>query len=388
MILASYNVENLFERPRVMNQETGGSADRWEEGRRILNEFAALNALITQPLYSTQDKQKIIELLKSLGLEKSDSNKFIILRQNRGRLIKRPRGKPIEIVASGRYDWIGWVELTQGHVQETAMMNTGRVIDDIQADVLAVIEADNRIALSRFSEYVLTSVGTSPYEHVMVIDGNDERGIDVGIMTRAGYSILSVCSHVDDLDVVAPADGAVALGGPSKIFGRDCPEYLIETPSKQRLWVLVNHFKSKGYGTQASSNARRKKQANRVREIYEALLDKGETFIAVVGDMNDTPDSDPLSPLLGNGSTLKDISAHPQFDDMGRPGTYANCTKSNKIDYLLLSPELFARVRKGGIFRKGVWGGKNGTLWEIYPEMKKEADAASDHAAIWAEIDL
>ena len=72
----------------------------------------------------------------------------------------------------------------------------------------------------------------------------------------------------------------------------------------------------------------------------------------------------------------------------GRPGTFANGTKSNKIDYILLSPALFAKVKAGGIFRKGVWGGKNGTLWPIYPEIKSASQAASDHAAIWAEIDV
>ena len=110
--------------------------------------------------------------------------------------------------------------------------------------------------------------------------------------------------------------------------------------------------------------------------------------IAVCGDFNDTPDSAPLQPLLGAGSDLQDISTHPSFDDGGRPGTFANGTKSNKIDYILLSPALFAKVKAGGIFRKGVWGGKNGTLWPIYPEIKSASQAASDHAAIWAEIDV
>jgi hypothetical protein len=59
-----------------------------------------------------------------------------------------------------------------------------------------------------------------------------------------------------------------------------------------------------------------------------------------------------------------------------------------RIDYILMSPDLFARVQAGGIFRKGVWGGTNGTLWDHYSEMKKLSDAASNHAAIWAEIDI
>ena len=40
----------------------------------------------------------------------------------------------------------------------------------------------------------------------------------------------------------------------------------------------------------------------------------------------------------------------------------------------------------GGVFRKGVWGGKNGTIFPHYPEIEKAAQAASDHAAVWAEI--
>jgi hypothetical protein len=110
--------------------------------------------------------------------------------------------------------------------------------------------------------------------------------------------------------------------------------------------------------------------------------------LGAVGIYEQLPDSVPLAPLLASGSDLKDISDHPNFDDGGRPGTYANGTKGNKIDYLLMSPALFAKVQRGGVFRKGVWGGKNGSLWEIYPEMTSATQAASDHAAIWADIDL
>src|SRR3546814_9536500 len=43
-------------------------------------------------------------------------------------------------------------------------------------------------------------VGGRPYDHVMLIDGNDERGIDVGLLTRAAYPIDAMPSHVDDRD--------------------------------------------------------------------------------------------------------------------------------------------------------------------------------------------
>ena len=85
---------------------------------------------------------------------------------------------------------------------------------------------------------------------------------------------------------------------------------------------------------------------------------------------------------------LLDITTHPSFtaDPNGRPGTFGNGTKSQKIDYILLSPALFAKVTSGGVFRKGVWGGKNGTLFPHYDTMTKPVQQASDHAAVFADI--
>jgi hypothetical protein len=61
---------------------------------------------------------------------------------------------------------------------------------------------------------------------------------------------------------------------------------------------------------------------------------------------------------------------------------------TNSPKFTLLSPALFAAVTDGGIYRKGVWGGKNGMLWEHYPDMTTAGEAASDHAGIWADIEL
>jgi endonuclease/exonuclease/phosphatase family metal-dependent hydrolase len=371
MRLASYNVENLFERAKALNRDT------WSEGRPVLEAFSALNTLLCKENYSNADKTKIVALLEQLGLSKSDAGPFVLLRQNKGKLLKRPKTGGLQIVANGRDEWIGWIELKKEPVNERAAQNTGQVIRDLNADVLAVIEAEDRTALRRFGNAVLEGVGGQVYKHVMLIDGNDERGIDVGLCTRAAFPIQSIRSHVEDED----AKGV--------IFSRDCPEYCLETPGGEHLWVLVNHLKSKGFGVASESNARRTRQAKRVRALYENLIAVGETLVAVVGDFNDTPDSEPLHPLLS--SSLRDISTHPNFDDGAggaRPGTYGNGTASNKIDYVLLSPVLFSRASGGGIFRRGVWGGTQGTLWEHYPEMERAEHAASDHAAIWADIDL
>jgi endonuclease/exonuclease/phosphatase family metal-dependent hydrolase len=372
MKLASYNVENLFQRARALNQET------WADGRDALKLHADMNRILGKPKYTAADKTKIIALMKELGIDKADDGgEFVILRQHRGHLVTRPKTGPIQVVADGRGDWIGWLDLKMEAVNETATRMTAKVIQTLDADIVGVVEAESRPSLLRFRDDVIAKglPNARPFEHVMLIDGNDDRGIDVAIMTRPGFDIEMIRSHVDDLN------------GTNRIFSRDCAEYHLRTPTNAKLVILVNHFKSKGFGAQVDSNAKRKAQAARVRAIYDGLRQDGIANIAVLGDLNDTPDSDPLSPLL-QATDLKDISAHPNFDDHGRPGTFANGTKSNKIDYILLSPALFAKATGGEIFRMGVWGGVNGTLFPHFPEITKSAEAASDHAAVTAEIDI
>src|SRR5207248_11109765 len=127
--------------------------------------------------------------------------------------------------------------------------------------------------------------------------------------------------------------------------------------------------------------------AQRVRNLYDQRRSEGVDLIAVVGEYNDTPDSPPLKPLLSPQTDLKDISDHPKFKSDGHTGTFGNGTKNNKIDYILLSPALFSRVTNGGVERRGVWGGTNGTLFPHFPEITKAIEAASDHAAIFADLD-
>lgn len=370
MRLAVYNVENLFDRAKVMN------LDSWADGRAVLDDFAALSGLLGQIFYGPADKARMIALLIKFGLEKQDSGPFVILRRNRGGLLSRPRTGGLTITADGRADWVGSFELRDEPINHAAVRNTARVIHEVGADVLAVVEAECRPSLSDFNRIMLPDVGGTPYRHVMVIDGNDARGIDVGLASAAAYPIGMMRSHVDDRDV-----------GGKLIFSRDCPEFEVSTPSGAILTVMVNHLKSKGYGGLAASAARRKVQAARVADIYDELIARGRTHVAVVGDLNDTPDSDALSPLL-TGTDLQDISTHAAFDDGGYPGTFGGSGAGNKIDYILLSPALFDLVQGAGVFRKGMWPGVRPPKWQALDTLTRPAEAASDHAALWVDLDL
>ncbi|MCF1710039.1 endonuclease/exonuclease/phosphatase family protein [Tabrizicola sp. J26] len=370
MRIATFNVENLFLRARVLNLEN------WTDGRAILDAHAELTNLLEQPVYGAEEKTRIILLLDRLGLLHADEGPYVLLRRNRGGLIRRNKEGMVEIVAGGRDDWIGWVELVREPINEVAIENTARVIADVNADILCVVEAESRTALREFSEMMLPRVQSQPYDNIMLIDGNDTRGIDVGLMTRAGYDIGLMRSHVG------------AGGRNHEVFSRDCPEYAVHTPRGEQIWCLLNHFKSKGYGRPAESDARRRAQAKLVASYYRRLRSEGKEHIVVMGDLNDTPGSAPLAPLLEE-TDLKEISTHPAFStgEFSGKGTFGLGNDSQKLDHLLLSPGLFARVTGGGIFRMGAWPGSRERRWTVYPELEKPIQAASDHHALWVDID-
>lgn len=360
--IASYNAENLFDRARAL---------RGDGQKEVLAAHAELNGLLRAAIYTAEIRARILALIAALRLNRSGEGEFAVLRRHKGRLLS---GDGRTVVAGGRDEWIGDVELRTEPIDEVAIEHTARVISDVGADVLGVVEVESRPVLRDFNGRMLDATN-GRYEHVMLIDGNDDRGIDVGVLVRNGWRVRSIRSHVDDRD-----DAGV-------VFSRDCAEYHLRRDDGVELALLVNHFKSKGFGSQEANDRKRRRQARRVAEICRGLREEGFEHVAVVGDLNDTPDSAPLAPLLAE-TDLRDVTEHPNFRDDGRPGTFANGTRSNKIDYVLLSPSLFARVRDGAIFRKGVWGGTNGTLFPHYHTITAPHQAASDHAAIYAVCDI
>ncbi len=370
MRIASYNVENLFTRARALN------LDSWAEGKPILEMYAELNNLFEEATYTDVIKSRMLAILKALGIDKKNDSKYVILREGRGQFVTYSMLGGTKIKANGRADWVGWLELKTELINETATRNSAQVVRDVTPDVIGIVEVEDRKALMQFSNVLMPAVGAKGFDQVMLIDGNDDRGIDVGIMARNGYQVGWLRSHVDDTD---------DRGG--RIFSRDCPEYSIWTPSGAVVWVLVNHFKSKGYGSKDSSDARRWRQAEEVRRIYERLKTEGAQYVCVLGDLNDTPDSETMSPLL-KSCDLKDIADHPSFMADGHTGTYQNGSERDKLDYILLSPALYARMQQGGYWRRGVWGRNKKPLWEVYPEMTTSYHAASDHAAVWVDVDV
>ena len=380
--IASFNVENLFARPKVFDLSD------WSAGQPVLKAYETAGALLQKSKYTAADKKQIRDLFVTLEIYTVDKKTKAIrrnqttdpqwawLRKNRGTFDREPgdKRKNVEIVADGRGDWIGWIELAKEAVDETATRMTARVIRDIGAQVLGLVEVEDRPSLLRFNRDLLGGL----YRHVMLVDGNDDRGIDVAIMTRNGFDIESIRSNVDKTD----SKGIV--------FSRDCAEYEVRTPKGAVIHVLVNHFKSQSGG----GGAKRKRQAKAVRKIVDELVQAGN-HVVVVGDLNEGPAAAGSAPpnlarLFKNNSPLIDCYSLPGFDIGNRPGTFDSCVLRNRFDYIFISKSLQPHYIGGRVFRKGLWGSrvKRPTLWETYPEITASKEGASDHSAVVIDLDL
>jgi endonuclease/exonuclease/phosphatase family metal-dependent hydrolase len=368
--IASYNVENLFRRPAAFMDAEG------DANEDVIAAYTRLTELLAQESYAG-DEDEIVERLEVLGLKWVDENNTAVIRETRGQLLKRTRDpKAAHVDPDGRADWIGWVELKRRELRSRATENTAAIIGEVNPDVLAVVEAEDRLALDRFNEYVLQKANGWTFRHTMLVDGNDERGIDVGAMAKETFRIGRLRSHIDDLK-----KGEEKKDKPGRTFSRDCPEYEIPTPDGGSLLLMVNHFKSKIGG----GEARRTEQARQVAKIYEERRDQGWERIVVAGDLNDTPGSEPLIQLTSK-TDLEDAWELDGFDSGGEDSTHSG---GDRFDYIFLSPELAKAMKAGGVNRRGIWKASHkGDEDKMLSTITEEDEAASDHAAIWVELDV
>ncbi|MEM9565309.1 MAG: endonuclease/exonuclease/phosphatase family protein [Actinomycetota bacterium] len=178
---------------------------------------------------------------------------------------------------------------------------------DMDVDVLAVQEVENIEALRTFNRESLNDL----YPNVIVIEGNDPRLIDVGLLSK--FPVGQVVSHQTAPD---PDDEA------RRIFGRDLLRADILTPTRsRRLLSLFNtHMKSNFVdridhptpemqaAQRVRNTERRQRQSIVTKEIIEAETRPNSRYV-LLGDMNDDPDSDFLAPVLDSNLGLVDALA-------------------------------------------------------------------------------
>lgn len=359
MRVAAYNVENLFSRPVVLNMKDNDKA------AEILAKIAEFTGLLELQSYSGK-KKRIEDLYAEIGrfieinIRSSRVGHFIIT-ENQG------------LIAKGRSDWDGFIDLKRERFSEEQIKFTGKVIKTVKADIQCFVEVESADTLKRFNTDILGSF----FADRLVVDGNDPRGIDVGLATNKAFPILTAKTNV------------FARDSAGTIFSRDCLEVEVVASAKKRLHVLVNHFKAKDR-TPAQSDKKRKRQSVEVSRILQERYNLKSDFVVVAGDLNDEPDSDPISPLIDTPNLLNlwDVVKRPEDD---RWTYYYGAKKQfNKIDYMFVSKALKDRIKESGIERRGMFdlakltNGKE----KSFPGLNDWKLAASDHAAIWADFDI
>lgn len=234
------------------------------------------------------------------------------------------------------------------------------VIDDSQADVLSLQEVENIEVLTEFRDkYGLAE----EYPHVVLVEGNDRRGIDVALMSK--YPITNVKSHKDEVFDVP--------GQEPRGFLRDLMQADIEIPKYGPVRFFSAHLASKLGGERA--DAMREAEAGAARAIIkEEVRDfPGQKYV-VMGDFNDSPDSKSVQTLLEKDE--ENWSLLDGFRDKPGAVSYPTSEKTAKkwgykrIDQILLSPEMAATQVDQNVLK--------------HPQAK----VASDHWMVSADFSL
>lgn len=352
--IGTFNVENLFSRAKLLNFRNSGVGNK---------HLAKVGEFQKELKKATYDKQRILQLYREL-------KEFIEIVEVREKLFDRYKKK---VLAGGAKDWDGFTSFKKDEFSEEARKNTARVIREVNADVCCLVEVESRPVLKKFCQDRLPTQGKfTKYSYHMLIDGNDDRGIDVGLASR--WPTRRLQSHIYDRD------------GKGDVFSRDCLEIEIVHPGGFTLWMLLNHFKSKGYGDQKKSAEKRLQQAERVVEILQGYNLKKD-LVVVAGDLNDTPESSPLAPLMKVSNLYDVLKVH--FTNLDDRWTY-HYKQNQQIDYLLISKPLRDALQDAGVERRGIYDVQKFTngVTQPFNTVKHYTDSASDHGAVWAKFRL
>lgn len=178
------------------------------------------------------------------------------------------------------------------------------VLVRLDADLVLLQEVENAALLERLA-------AAAGYPVARLVEGNDARGIDVAVLSR--LPVRAYASHVRELG----PDGRL-------LWPRDCVE--AHADAGGRVLVVVGSHLSSGL---SDDGTRRRWQAARLREIADGVAAEDPSALVVAGgDLNDTPGSDALAPLLGDGAWMDPASRET--------ATWLGASGSARFDYLLV----------------------------------------------------
>ena len=202
--------------------------------------------------------------------------------------------------------------------------------------VVGVAEVENRFVLNQLvKETPLARLGYK----VIHKESPDKRGIDVGLLYRdkifrplAARAILVKISH----DSVLLTRSVLYVKGLLNLSDEQTEEREVERVACDTLHLFVNHWPSK-LGDKKISDRNRMAASNTVKRVVDSILNCSiNAKILVMGDLNDSPYSEPVENL----SNLINL-AKPVLERDHYAGTNKYRESWSLIDQMLVSNSLF-----------------------------------------------
>lgn len=162
-------------------------------------------------------------------------------------------------------------------------------IKRIDLDIIAVQEVEDIEVLKYFNEKYLGGM----YSDVVLVEGNDKRHIDVGILSKMGIGAITSYQAFEHPQL--PGE---------RIFSRDLLQVEILDETYKKIFTIYNtHLKSNYVpftedqeAGKKEANEKRKLQAEAISMIISSYQDSNSKFI-LLGDMNDGLGSEYLLPM-------------------------------------------------------------------------------------------
>jgi endonuclease/exonuclease/phosphatase family metal-dependent hydrolase len=226
---------------------------------------------------------------------------------------------------------------------ETKLDGVAAVLRRLDADVVLLQEVENQPLLRRLA-------ARAGYPEARLLEGNDPRGIDVGLLSR--LPVLAYRGH-----------GAETDDGGRPLWPRDAVE--AELAAGDRALVLVGTHLSSHLSDPAG--ARRSAQATRLRQLADEAAARRPTAVVLAGgDLNDPSGAPSLAPLLGDGAWRDATAGLPA----GQRWTWAGGAERAALDHLALRPS------------------DAPALLEAWVEGGADVAAASDHRPVVLDLEL
>ena len=252
---------------------------------------------------------------------------------------------------------------------------TAKALKGVNADVVGLQEVENLDILKLFNTRYLK--GASKFKYQYLIDGNDNRFIDVALLSKLEVDFLRTHQF--------------RKKGKSKVFSRDCLEAHVKVGGKT-VPFFVNHFTSMMRG-RPESRQRRRDQSNELLKILRERFGNnfGDHDFVVLGDLNDYMEpgahaASGIKPLLESGQMENVVDRLPAGE---RWTHYYSGDKSyHQLDYILISKSLAKKnptvkpvIERRGQPKRVNRPGQPKRVKKFFPEIKGTLKA-SDHCPV------